>query len=818
MAIDKKLVVSLVGDASHLQKTFKDVSKEAERFGKQIEKHGFSYQKLGKTMMAIGGSIVGAMTATVVAVANVADQIDHSSKMAGLSAEQYQKLAYAAEQNNVSTAAFDTSLQRLNRSIYEASEGNKTYADAFSKLGISVKEEDGTLRSTNDVLMEMADRFSQIEDPAIKTGIAMDLFGRSGAQLIPMLEDGSAGIQELMDRADDLGIVMSNQAVSGLEKLADTLLDVKLGMGGFGKQIASDIYPVVQLLADGIIWVIEQLNKIPAPIKQAITVGTGLAAAVALIGGAFIAIGPAIWAATAPLLPFIVAAGALGAAAAVIYSNWDQVCAFFEATWDQVCNFVTTNINSLILSFDNMILGLLRGLDKATGWIPGWGDKLASAIAAVEEDAQKRSQTAQEAGQKKQEWNYQEHLNRRLEAKKQHDKQQINLEIQTQGNLTEEEEEAKKEREKLEKEWSDKLFDLRASALEKLQKEEEEALAQTNLTEKAKQDIKTYYALQREKLEEEETKKQKAENEKRQREAEQAEQKRLQLKEDIEKRLFNLQHSEYERRLNDLRLAERKELNNVNLTEKQKLQIKKIYALEREKLEEEHAKKIIETQKNIANNTLTITQDIVGRISAIYSQDFKNRELELDNWYTKQKEIIETTILDEEEKAMALAALDEELDAKKRKMAREQAKVEKEAAIFSIIIQTAQAIVEALPNLVLAGVIAGLGAVQLAKVMEQPLPALAAGGMVTQPTVTLIGEGPDHEAVLPLNAKVYTQLAEGITKQLNVPATTSQTTTNNTKNEVHLHVGTLVADDLGLKKLNRELEKYRIQEAKRRGQ
>src|SRR5690606_36047703 len=164
---------------------------------------------------------------------------------------------------------------------------------------------------------------------------------------------------------------------------------------------------------------------------------------------------------------------------------------------------------------------------------------LASAIAAVEEDAQKRSQAIQEASQRASEWNYEEHLNRRLELKKQHDEQQINLEKQTQATLTEEAKKAQKEREKLEKEWADRLFDLTATELEKLQKAEQEALAQENLTEKARQDIKEYYALQRQRLAEEEAKKAQEERERRQKEEERAAQERIKIQQDIEKRLFD---------------------------------------------------------------------------------------------------------------------------------------------------------------------------------------------------------------------------------------------------------------------------------------
>lgn len=132
---------------------------------------------------------------------------------------------------------------------------------------------------------------------------------------------------------------------------------------------------------------------------------------------------------------------------------------------------------------------------------------------------------------------------------------------------------------------------------------------------------------------------------------------------------------------------------------------------------------------------------MMGQIS---SQFIANRQIENENWYKKQKELIDGSTKSEEEKAEALASLDQKMADKTAKLKKKQAKADKRAAIFEATINTATAITKAYPNIFLAGLVAALGAVQVAAIASQPIPAFADGGEPPVGRVSLVGErGPE---------------------------------------------------------------------------
>lgn len=219
---------------------------------------------------------------------------------------------------------------------------------------------------------------------------------------------------------------------------------------------------------------------------------------------------------------------------------------------------------------------------------------------------------------------------------------------------------------------------------------------------------------------------------------------------------------------------------------------------------------------------------IISRVQDIYAQMFKNREIKLENWYKTEQEAIENSEKSEEEKKTALETLDEEYEQKKRELMRDRAKAEKNMAIFNVIINTARAAIEALPNLFLSGIVTALGLTQLTLVQNQPLPELAEGGLLTGDTIFRGGEGQYQEAVLPLSDSVFARLAEGILNQLSkmkAPALQAATPGGLVVPEAqviyetnfNLRVGTLIGNKEGYRQLGREIYPYIKSEEKRRG-
>lgn len=227
----------------------------------------FGKFKAGLKKVAVG---VGAVTAaSVVAfkafksltdkVAKYGDEIDKNSQKMGISAEAYQKWDYVLKRNGSSIQALKTGMKTFTAQI-EA--GNKT----FDKLGVSVKNTDGTFRDTTEVLNESIVALAKVEDQTERTTMANELFGKRTAQeLLPTLNSGADGIQNLQKRAEELGFVMSDETVKACADYEDAMLDVQMATTGLRNNIMAGVIPVMGQLAsklsDGIGHISTTLHK-----------------------------------------------------------------------------------------------------------------------------------------------------------------------------------------------------------------------------------------------------------------------------------------------------------------------------------------------------------------------------------------------------------------------------------------------------------------------------------------------------------------------------------------------------------------------------
>ena len=153
------------------------------------------------------------------------DQIHKMSIRTGVSAESLQKLKFAAEQSGSSIETLEKGILRSTRVIQDARDGLASATDTFDALNLSVEDLDGL--NPEEQFNLLADAVAGIEDPTKRAAIAQELFGKSGAELIPLLEGGSAGIKQLTDEAERNGNIMSSRTVAATAKFNDTLNTLK---------------------------------------------------------------------------------------------------------------------------------------------------------------------------------------------------------------------------------------------------------------------------------------------------------------------------------------------------------------------------------------------------------------------------------------------------------------------------------------------------------------------------------------------------------------------------------------------------------------
>ena len=182
--------------------------------------------------------------------ADFAEHLEVLSQKTGASATDLSRLEYAAELSDVKVESLGVGLQRLARAMEEAQAGTGPGSDALKRLGLSATDATGHLQPMRDVLLAVADRFSHMENGASKTALAMDLFGRSGADLIPLLNQGRDGIAKLEEEADRLGYTMSEEGVRAAQAYDDAMKRFHAEMGGLQRSLALELMPALTDVAD----------------------------------------------------------------------------------------------------------------------------------------------------------------------------------------------------------------------------------------------------------------------------------------------------------------------------------------------------------------------------------------------------------------------------------------------------------------------------------------------------------------------------------------------------------------------------------------
>jgi len=220
------------------------------------------------------------------------------------------------------------------------------------------------------------------------------------------------------------------------------------------------------------------------------------------------------------------------------------------------------------------------------------------------------------------------------------------------------------------------------------------------------------------------------------------------------------------------------------------------------KIKEENAKRLADDKARYLAVVET-AQMVTGELLTFARQLTKNESLELDNRYQQEKSAIENSTRTEEEKAAAIKALDQEVARKKAEIAQKNAILEKASAIASIAINTARAVIKALPNIPLSIAIGTIGAIQAAAVLAQPLPEIpsfAQGGSFMVPEGFNNDSFPIPAAMVQSGERVTVETPEQQAQGKNV-----------------FQIGTVIASPDGFRELKRQIEKYGAVEIARRG-
>lgn len=324
--------------AAYIELFIKDSSlvKGLNAAAQKLEAFGESLTAIGTKMMTLGAGIVTPLLGAAKVFADMGGDLADMSQRTGVSVEALSELGFAAEQSGADMETLEGSLRKMQKLVVEAAGGSDSARDALTRLGLTV--DDLARLSPDQQFKLIADRLSQIRNPALRTALAMEVFGKSGTKLLPLMQGGAKGIEELQQQARELGLTMSTEDAQAAEAFGDTLdvlwkvlkktvFTIGSTLAPLLTQAAETITRVTKTVAD---WIAQNKDLVVTVFKIGVAVLAG-GAALVVLGTAISAIGTALGAMATVITGIGAAIGMLGSMLAAILTPIGLVVAGIAA-------------------------------------------------------------------------------------------------------------------------------------------------------------------------------------------------------------------------------------------------------------------------------------------------------------------------------------------------------------------------------------------------------------------------------------------------------------------------------------------------------
>ncbi len=277
-----KAFVELFADDKRLVRGLKAASAKLKAWGASVT-------AIGRSMFTGGAAVLGALGGAGKVFADMGSRFADMSARTGASVEALSELGYAAEMSGADLETLETGLRKMQKTIGEAASGSKSAEDALAGLGLTLADLKDL--SPEDQFVRVSAALAGIENPTQRAAAAMEVFGRSGTRLLPMMADGVEGLDAMRRKARELGLVMSREDAAAADALGDTLdsLWKVLKMGVFA--IGSALAPVMKEFAERAARIIKNIVDWVRQNKELIATIFKVAAAVTAGGVALMVLG-----------------------------------------------------------------------------------------------------------------------------------------------------------------------------------------------------------------------------------------------------------------------------------------------------------------------------------------------------------------------------------------------------------------------------------------------------------------------------------------------------------------------------------------------
>lgn len=277
--------VELYADATQLQADLRNVESKFKALGTMIAGWG--------TKLSAAGAVVATpLVALSKITASMGQNFLSMSDRTGISVETLSAMDYAASQAGTTIDEFEAGIKNMQKSMVNAADGTKENIEVFEKLGLTVANLRGM--KPDDQFLKIADAMGKVKDPSTRAALAMKIFGKSGTELLPMLKEGQGGLRALIQRATELGIVLSTQDAIAAADFNNKLDELWKVVRKAGFDIGTILIPMLTTAANAIERVIVPAMAWLKANKELVVWTAVLAASLLAAGAALFVVGKAL--------------------------------------------------------------------------------------------------------------------------------------------------------------------------------------------------------------------------------------------------------------------------------------------------------------------------------------------------------------------------------------------------------------------------------------------------------------------------------------------------------------------------------------------
>ena len=366
-----------------------EAGETASTLGSKFEAAGSKVTAMGKAFAPVSlaaGAVGGVLLKGAKDTAAYTDNIDKMSQKLGISRKAYQEWDYILSQNGASIDSMKMGMKTLTNSLDKVTQSGDTAGTAFERLGISYDQLQG--KSQEEVFEMTVTALQGVENETERAALANQLFGRSGQELAPLLNAGAGSVEELKQKAHELGLVLDDETIDAGVNMTDALDTMHRAFTTMGAGIASAVMPLITQFADyvsahmpaiteKIKGLVDKFNSLSPTMKKIIALILPITAAISpvlmIVGKLITGVGKMITTVTKvmgvmsklfsllmanPIALVVVAIVALVAAFVYLWKHsesfrkfwinlWNGIKTTVTTVWNAIKSFITTVVNAI---------------------------------------------------------------------------------------------------------------------------------------------------------------------------------------------------------------------------------------------------------------------------------------------------------------------------------------------------------------------------------------------------------------------------------------------------------------------------------------